>query len=152
GFFVGSILLVPLLTSLPSDCTLQVPSALLVTVIFFASSSSAGLPSTWRDTARQTPSYFSRSFLIASSGVGSAATTRPAAATNQTIIRTINGCCLMLTILAFSGLLSRAAAVLSSTRIVFDGLLTHSGHLPSPRRKGARHAGAVSGAQAAREY
>src|SRR5450755_28877 len=82
GFFVGSMVLVPLEISLPSTRMLQAPSALLTMAIFLASSSADLLPLTSSDVTRQVPTYCWRSFLIAFSLAASPAAKRPLVATN----------------------------------------------------------------------
>src|SRR5262245_17868804 len=81
GFFVGSMVLVPLLISWSSERRLQVPSEPLTTVSFFASPSPTLLPLTSRATTLQVPSYCFRSFLIAPSLVSPAVATAPSAVT-----------------------------------------------------------------------
>src|SRR5258708_7432570 len=67
GFFVGSMVLVPLFISLSSERRLHVPSEPLTTVSFLASSSVPLLPSTSKATTLHVPSICLRSFLIAAS-------------------------------------------------------------------------------------
>src|SRR5215469_12979951 len=83
GFFVGSMVLVPLLISLSSERRLHVPSEPLTTVNFFASSSFALLPLTSRAATLHVPSYCFRSFLIASSLASPAVATGPIAVTKM---------------------------------------------------------------------
>src|SRR6516162_5744887 len=72
GFSVGSMVLVPLLFSVPRSRIIQVPSAPLSTVKALAFSCVNASPFTIRAVARHVPSIRLRSFLIASSFTSSA--------------------------------------------------------------------------------
>ena len=82
GLLVGSIVLVPIILSMPSIRRLHVPSEPWTIVKFLAYSSVDLLPLISRDTIRHVPSMCLRSFWIAVSLASSAEAIAPMPATN----------------------------------------------------------------------
>src|SRR5882672_1111714 len=78
------------MTFSPSYCKIQVPSPLLTTVNLLAPSSGCLLPLSSSETTRQVPSYFFRSFLIASCFSSSAAARKPRHAKTKPIVGITN--------------------------------------------------------------